>query len=165
MLVGANFGAGILCSCSCPRRSGHNVPVKLQQGKCCSLFCSFLFLNEWKHVITLKVRELTMGSLSISNYSRHSYLVAKAIEYKIKVKTSSMSQMCSSLLPELINDTRSMDRGGIALEDRGHTWELGPWARLLGVGDDRAGLGTVRTRLFQPGQGVGEKVCLLCLLG
>lgn len=30
----------------------------------------------------LKVRELTMGSLSISDYSRHSYLVAKAMEYK-----------------------------------------------------------------------------------
>ena len=47
-----------------------------------ALFCSFLFLYKWKDVITLKVRELTMGSLSISDYSRHSYLVAKATEYK-----------------------------------------------------------------------------------
>ena len=41
------LGAGILCSCSCPRRSGHSVPVNLQQDKCYSLFCNFLFLYEW----------------------------------------------------------------------------------------------------------------------
>ena len=34
------LGAGILCSCSCPCGSSHNVPINLQQDKC-SLFCNF----------------------------------------------------------------------------------------------------------------------------
>ena len=38
------FGVRILCSCSCPGRSGCDVPLKLQQDKCYSLFCNFLFL-------------------------------------------------------------------------------------------------------------------------
>ena len=41
------LGVGILCSCSCPRRSGHDVPVNLQQDKYYSLFCNFLSLYEW----------------------------------------------------------------------------------------------------------------------
>ena len=55
------LGVGILCSRSCPHRSGHNVPVNLQQDKCYSLFCNFLPLYEWKSVIPLKVRGLRMG--------------------------------------------------------------------------------------------------------
>lgn len=51
---------GILCSCSCPGRSGHNVPVNLQEGKCHSLFCNFLSVCEWKNVIPLKARDLRM---------------------------------------------------------------------------------------------------------
>ena len=38
----------ILCSFSCPCRSGHDVPVTLQQDKFYSLFCNFLSLYEWK---------------------------------------------------------------------------------------------------------------------
>ena len=37
----------ILCSCSCPARSGQDVPVNLQQDKCNSLSCNFLSLYEW----------------------------------------------------------------------------------------------------------------------
>ena len=38
------LGAGILCPCSCPRRSGQDVPLNLPQDKCYSLFCNFLSL-------------------------------------------------------------------------------------------------------------------------
>ena len=38
---------GFLCSCICPCRSGHDIPINLQQDKCCSLFCKFLSLYEW----------------------------------------------------------------------------------------------------------------------
>ena len=55
------LGVGILCSCSCPGRPGHDVPVNLQQDKCYSLFCNFLSLYRWKSVIPLKVRALRMG--------------------------------------------------------------------------------------------------------
>lgn len=39
-----------------------NVPIKLQQDKCDSL-CNISLINEWKSVITLKVRALRMGSI------------------------------------------------------------------------------------------------------
>lgn len=42
-------------------RSGHHVPLKLQQDKCYSLLCNFLFPYEWKSVIPLKVTALKMG--------------------------------------------------------------------------------------------------------
>ena len=49
-----------LCSCSCPGRSGHNVPINLQD-KCYSLFCNFLSLYEGKIVTCLKVTAVGMG--------------------------------------------------------------------------------------------------------
>ena len=52
---------GILCSYSCPLRSGHNVPVNLQHDKSYFLFCKFLSLYDCKSVIPLKVRALRMG--------------------------------------------------------------------------------------------------------
>ena len=55
------LGIGILCSCSCLRRSGHNVPVNLQRDKCYSLFCNFLSLCECKRVIPLKGQRLENG--------------------------------------------------------------------------------------------------------
>ena len=55
------LGVRVLCSCICPSRSGHDVPVNLQQDKGYSLFCSFLSLYEWKSVIPLEVRALRMG--------------------------------------------------------------------------------------------------------
>ena len=54
------LGVRIRCSCSCPDRSGHDIPINLQQDKCYSLFCNYLFLYEWKSVIPLKVRGLEM---------------------------------------------------------------------------------------------------------
>ena len=42
------LGAGILCFCSCPRKSGHDVPANLQQNKGYSLFCNFLKLLNLK---------------------------------------------------------------------------------------------------------------------
>ena len=41
------LGVESLCCCSCPRRSGHNVPLYLQQDKCYSRFCNFLSLCGW----------------------------------------------------------------------------------------------------------------------
>ena len=55
------LGIGILCPCSCPCRSGHDVPVNLQWDKCYFLFCNFLSLYEWESVILLKVRTLGLG--------------------------------------------------------------------------------------------------------
>ena len=54
-----NFlGVGILCSCSCLGRSGHNVPINLQQDKYYSLFCNFLSVYEWKSVTIFKGHSL-----------------------------------------------------------------------------------------------------------
>ena len=44
---GKLLGVELFCSCSCPCKSGHNVPVTPQQDKCYSLFCNFLSLYEW----------------------------------------------------------------------------------------------------------------------
>ena len=49
------LGAGILGSCSCPRRSSVLFSVNLRQDKCSSLFCNFISPYEWK-VTSLKVR-------------------------------------------------------------------------------------------------------------
>ena len=54
------LGVGILYTCSFPPRSGHDVPVNLQQDSY-SLFCNVLSLYEWKNLIPLKVRALRMG--------------------------------------------------------------------------------------------------------
>ena len=51
------LGAEILCSHSSPCRSGHYVPVNLQQNRCYSLFCNFLS----KNVILVKVIALKIG--------------------------------------------------------------------------------------------------------
>ena len=59
--VRLHLGVAILCSCSCPLRLGHDVPVKLQQDECYSLFCNVLSLHEWKSVLPLKVKALRMG--------------------------------------------------------------------------------------------------------
>ena len=46
------LGAGILCSCSCPCGSDHNVPVNFQQGSC-------YFIS--RSVLPLKVRAWRIG--------------------------------------------------------------------------------------------------------
>ena len=45
LVVNKLLGVRILCSCSCPCRSGHNVSINLQD-KCYSLFCNFSSLDE-----------------------------------------------------------------------------------------------------------------------
>ena len=57
------LGSGILCSCSCPCRFGHNTPNKLKRDTCYCLFCNFLSLNEQKSVIPLEARALPVSSL------------------------------------------------------------------------------------------------------
>ena len=57
------LGAGILCSCPCPQKSGQDIPVNLQQDRCCSLVCNLLSLYKWKSVLSpLKFRALRTGS-------------------------------------------------------------------------------------------------------
>ena len=46
-LVGANFLVWESFVLAAVLRSGRDVPVNLQQDKYYSLFCNFLFLNEW----------------------------------------------------------------------------------------------------------------------
>ena len=73
--------------------------------------------------------------------------------------------MCSFLLPELINNT-SMDRGGIHRRTEATPGRLGPWTRLLGVGNQRSEQtwGTVRTRAFPARAVVGRHFASSCLL-
>ena len=52
---------GILCSWSCPCRSGHNVPLSPQQDKRFCLFCNIFCLYEWDSVIPLKFRALRIA--------------------------------------------------------------------------------------------------------
>ena len=67
--------------CSCPCRSGLNIPVNLQRDKCILCSTTFFSLCEWKSVIPLKVKALRMGYLVCFRHRKHSQL-AKAIEYK-----------------------------------------------------------------------------------
>ena len=104
--------AGILCSYSCPTRSGHNVSVNLPQDNCYSLFCNFLCLCQWENVIPLKGRALRMGSTMYFRvqapffYKRYKASMAKlrqqstALELKEYTQYGSLffSQTCSSLL-------------------------------------------------------------------
>ena len=102
------LGVGILCSCSCPHRSGHDVPVNLQQDKRYSLFCNFLSLYEWKCIIPLKVRALRMGcyvyfrlqAAFFYKRCRASMTKHRQQNTKVKVKETDLiwSQICSSLL-------------------------------------------------------------------
>ena len=39
---GKLLGAGILCACSCPYKSGHNASISLKQYKYYFPFCNFL---------------------------------------------------------------------------------------------------------------------------
>ena len=97
----------ILCSCNCPCRSGHNVPINLQQNNCYFLFCNFLSLCEWKSVIPLKVKP---GRQSIEIFQaignillqRCRASVTKHRKQSTKVRAKGIdpiwSQVCSSPL-------------------------------------------------------------------
>ena len=104
------LGVGILWSCSCPSRSGHNVPINLQQDKCYSLFCNFLSLCEWRSVIPLKVRALRMGyHLYFRLWATLFYRTCRASMTKHRPQSTKVrakgidplwSQVCSSLLQQ-----------------------------------------------------------------
>ena len=89
-------------------RSGHNVPIKLQQDDCYSLFCNFLSLCEWKSAMPLKVRALRMGSrvyfrLSATFfYKRCRASMTKRRSQSTRVRAKGIepiwSQVCSSRL-------------------------------------------------------------------
>ena len=97
------LGAGILCSCNCLSRSGHDVSVNFQQDTCYSLFCNFLSLYEW----TLKDQSPENG-LSCIFHAVGNILLQKVQSQpkhkqqstKAKVKGTDLiwSQICSSLL-------------------------------------------------------------------
>ena len=90
--------------CSCLFRSGHNVPIKLQQDKCDSLLCNIFSLNEWKSVITLKVRALRMGSIYFRLQTAFFYKTSmtKHRQQNTRVRAKGVDliwvQVCSSLL-------------------------------------------------------------------
>ena len=46
-----HLGVGILCTCSCPERSGNNVSVNFQEDKCYSLFCNISSLCKWENIL------------------------------------------------------------------------------------------------------------------
>ena len=54
------LGVGILCSYSCPGRSGHNVSINLQQDKWYFLFCNVLSHTKGK-CYTFKGQSLEKG--------------------------------------------------------------------------------------------------------
>ena len=58
------LGVRILYFCSCPYRSGHNVPINLQQDNCYFQFCNFLLPYEWKSFTVFKVES---GRQSLEN--------------------------------------------------------------------------------------------------
>ena len=65
----------IFCFCSCPCRSGHEVPENLQQDKCYFVSYNFLSLYESKTVIALKVKPRRQNIVKecISDYRQHSF--------------------------------------------------------------------------------------------
>lgn len=63
---------GILCSCCCPCRSGHCVPVNPPQDKYYSLFCKFLSLYERESVMRIEVRFFRWVIPYISGYRQYS---------------------------------------------------------------------------------------------
>ena len=68
------LGAGILCSCSCLGRSGHNVPINLQEDNCYFVFCNFLISIKMEKCYTFEGESLENGqSLSISGCRQQSF--------------------------------------------------------------------------------------------
>ena len=98
------LGLGILCCCSCPQRSGQDVPINLQQDKCYSLFCNFLSRYE----LTLKGQSpenklsCIFQAVATFFYKRCRASVTKHRQWSTPVKAKGMdltwTQICSSLL-------------------------------------------------------------------
>ena len=65
------LGAGILCSCSCLGRSGHNVPINLQEDNCYFVFFNFLITMKMETYYTFEGESLENGLLLLlSRFSR-----------------------------------------------------------------------------------------------
>ena len=91
----------ILWFCHCPHKSGHNIPINLQWGKCCSP-CSalfYLYMNE-KVLYPSRSEPWEWAVLYISGYRQHLKQKQKQWNTKVKVKEIDLiwSQTCSSLL-------------------------------------------------------------------
>ena len=65
------LGLGILCCCSCPQRSGQDVPINLQQEECYCLSCNFLTFI-WMDPERSEPWEWAI--LYISGYRQHFFL-------------------------------------------------------------------------------------------
>ena len=95
------LGFGILCSRSCPHRSGHDVPVNLQQDKCYSLCCNFLSVYKWKSIIPFKV--IIMSILHMKKL-RHRAVKPKVTQWENLHSTSGaflQAMLESPLFPPL----------------------------------------------------------------
>ena len=67
------LGAGILCSCSCPCRSGHGVPINLQQDKWLFSVLQLFISTGMEKCYTFKGQSLkSWATLYISGYKQHS---------------------------------------------------------------------------------------------
>ena len=97
---------GILCSCSCPPRSDHSVPINLQQDKY-SLFCNFLSLYEWKSIMWKRQEHLEWATLYFPGYKQHYFRrdrvsMTKHRQQSTKVRDKRINsiqiQVCSSCL-------------------------------------------------------------------
>ena len=97
----------ILCSCSCPPRSDHDVPINLQPDKCYSLFCNFLSLYEWTLEGQSPENSLSCIFQVIGNIlsQRYRASMTKNSQQNTKIRANGRdpigSQDCSSLLQYL----------------------------------------------------------------
>ena len=90
------LGTGVLC----PHKSDQDVSINLQQSKCHSLCCDFLFLWEWKHAILTKVLDLWNSLSCIFLALADSLILNKSnrIQRKLKVQYySHLMQKANSL--------------------------------------------------------------------
>ena len=78
------LGTGVLC----PHKSDQDISINLQQSKCHSLCCDFLFLCEWKHAILTKVWALWKSLSCIFQALADSLTLNKSnrIQRKLKVQ-------------------------------------------------------------------------------
>lgn len=94
------LGIKILCSCSCPCRSGHQRSCKPPTRQTL-LFVLKLCISIWmENCCTCKGQNPENELSCILDYRQHCKCVAKARDYKVKVKERDLiwSQVCSSLL-------------------------------------------------------------------
>ena len=92
------LGVGILCSCNCPCRLDHSVPVNFQQDKCYSPFFRFLSLYEWV------LRGQSPGNRLSCTFQDADHVLLQKVQsthdsaQAIGLLITTWSQICSSLL-------------------------------------------------------------------